>query len=296
VAHRKYQLLVEKYADIDKVLYWDGRINGLLGFVRQLKENKVELAVILHSRVHYDVLSAVLGGCKFIVRDDHNLNGDILLGRWLAAASESDHKGHIIQRKLNLLSVLGCKTDEIEMIPPCPVDPTRFHSPDKTRIGFQLGASKPEKCWPISSFVALAEMLLVDRADTQIVLLGTAQEKNLEEQFFTLLKPSLHGRIESLLGRTSVVDAFDAVAGLDLLVTGDTGPLHLAIASRVKTVSLYLATWPVETGPYQDPEMHVVVVRPGVDKMAPSPQGRFTEAEIDSEKVFHLVKQLLATN
>ncbi len=44
-----------------------------------------------------------------------------------------------------------------------------------------------------------------------------------------------------------------------VLVTGDTGPLHLAIALQVPTVSLFVTANPNWTGPYQDLDIHTII-------------------------------------
>ena len=46
-----------------------------------------------------------------------------------------------------------------------------------------------------------------------------------------------------------------------VLVTGDTGPLHLAIALQVPTVSLFVTANPKWTGPYQDPIFILLSIR-----------------------------------
>lgn len=49
------------------------------------------------------------------------------------------------------------------------------------------------------------------------------------------------------------------IENMDVLVTGDTGPLHLAVALKTKTVSLFVTANPDHTGPYQDMELHQVM-------------------------------------
>jgi ADP-heptose:LPS heptosyltransferase len=258
IVHQKYTELVKNYPEIDEVLSWDGRFAGIIRFVRQLRRLKPQLAVILHSRAPYDVLSAVWSGCRVIIRDDAYAD-NVPLARWLAAASQRNFSGHVIQRKLDLLSVLGCRTDQSDMHVPCTIDRSRYTEANKVRIGFQLGASSPERCWPTSYFADLANRLLADHPERQIVLMGIQSESPLAQAFSEKLDPQFAQQVVSMIGKTTVRDAFDLVAGLDLLVTGDTGPLHLAIALRVPTASLFVTAEPEFTGPYQDPHLHRVI-------------------------------------
>jgi ADP-heptose:LPS heptosyltransferase len=271
IVHRKFEALVAHFADVDQVVYWDGAAKGMLRVAAELRRACAELAVILHSRTPYDVMSAVLGGCHYVLRDENLPSGrPVPMERWLAACSAQNFQGHVIQRKLNMLSVLGCRTDQPAMVPPCLVDRTHYARPDKIRIGFQLGASKPDRCWPPESFVRLAGMLVGYHPAIQIVLLGTAQERELEQRFWNALDPEFAERVDSLLGKTNMSQALDAIASLDLLVTPDTGPLHLAIALKVPTVSLFVNANPHETGPYQDPGIHRVIHQPLPDDAMPA--------------------------
>lgn len=262
IAHRKYSAMLQGYEDVDEVVCWDGKFSHVFGLIRILRRFPVDLAVILHSRAPYDVLSAVFSGCNTIVRDDKHRNGEIPLARWLSAASESNFVGHEIQRRLNLLAALGCHPDQIEMRLPCHINRQHYVQPGKVRVGFQLGTSKAERCWPVASFVDLAQRLLADRPDVQIVLMGITSEQVLEQAFFSQLDPVLKPRVVSLVGKTSIQEVFDVIASLDLLVTGDTGPLHLAAALKVKTVGLFVVSDPKRTGTYQDPELHTVIFHP----------------------------------
>jgi ADP-heptose:LPS heptosyltransferase len=262
VVHQKYVDLVRDAEDIDAVLSWDGSFARMSAFLRALRGHRPELAVILHSRAPYDVMSAVLAGCRFILRDDLVLDGRVPLVRWLAGWSEPGYDGHVIQRKLDMLAPLGCRTDVVSMRVPCSVDRLRFAVPGRVRIGFQLGASTAERCWPVARYAELASLLLPGQPDREIVLMGLPKEQGLADGFFAALPEALRPQVVNLVGQTSVRDAFDLVASLNVLVTGDTGPLHLAIALKVPTVSLFVTAEPWLTGPYQDPDLHDVVYRP----------------------------------
>ncbi|WP_028534704.1 glycosyltransferase family 9 protein [Paludibacterium yongneupense] len=264
VGHEKYRDLFENYGDVDAVVYWDGKLASILPVIFQLRRLRVDLGVILHSRDPYDIMSAALAGCRYILRDNYG-NGLTGLDHWLASYVRN-FRGHVIQRKLNVISVLGCKTDQREMVPLGRPARRAEASPDRIRVGFQLGASKPDRCWPIASFIELAQALIAGRPEMQIVLMGSPLENDLERQFMAAIGAQAGGQVESLVGKTTIVQAFEAIADLDVLVTGDTGPLHLAIALKVRTVSLFTTAVPAETGPLQDLDLHTIIhVPPGAD-------------------------------
>jgi ADP-heptose:LPS heptosyltransferase len=283
IVHQKFADLVRDYADIDEVLCWDGKFSHQWGLVRQLRARRPDLAVILHSRAPYDVMTAVFAGARHIVRDDLMRDGLVPMARWLSGWSEPGHVGHVIQRKLSMLSILGCRTDDTAMRVPCALDRSRFAAPGHIRIGLQLGTSTPERRWPVARFAALAAALLQADPARQIVLMGVAHEASLAAEFMAALPERWHGQVDNMVGRTAIKQAFELVASLDLLVTGDTGPLHLAIALHIPTVSLFVTANPAETGPYQDGDLHQVVHCP-LPQDAPSvlQQAPMTNISVDA--------------
>lgn len=113
-------------------------------------------------------------------------------------------------------------------------------------VGFQLGASAAARQWPVERFARLAARLHEKRGILAVVV-GAASEKPLAARFCELFDgPSL-----DLSGATSLPTLAAVVARLGLLVTNDTGTLHLAAGLGVPSVALFLATaQPFDTGPY----------------------------------------------
>jgi ADP-heptose:LPS heptosyltransferase len=293
IVHQKFADLVCNYPDIDEVLCWDGKFSHQWGLVRQLRARRPDLAVILHSRAPHDVMTAVFAGVRHILRDDLMRDGYVPMARWLSGWSEPGHVGHVIQRKLSMLSVLGCRIDDTAMRVPCVVDRLHFAVPGRVRIGLQLGTSTPERRWPVERFAALADALLRDDPACSVVLLGVAQEAPLASRFLDALPEQWHRQVDNMIGQTSITQAFDLVASLDLLVTGDTGPLHLAIALQVPTVSLFATANPAETGPCQDMDRHRVIHCPlPHDASAVRQDAPMTNITVDS--VLAAVRRILS--
>ncbi len=133
-------------------------------------------------------------------------------------------------------------------------------NPDNvTLVGFQPGASKQFKMWPPESFVALGKELLASNENIVIVILGSRAEKKLGNIIAQGIKST--GRVFSLCGEISIGDLPTIVSLLKTLVTNDTGTMHIAVALKVPTVSLFVPTSCEGTGPLQDREIHHVVSR-----------------------------------
>jgi len=256
VSSHKNKGLVAKSAYFDDVVYWDEKVRDMSGVVKALRKNKPELAIILHSKPPYDVISAVLAGCEYIVKDVYG-NGPSGVEQWLANP-RTPFEGHLIQRKLNLVKFLGGDNTNKEMF--IPVDfPAIAKQPGKITIGFQMGASEKLRCWPVSRFVELAKALLAKGPQYEVALIGTEKEKEHEQAFLAALTDSEKQRVISYIAKTSLSQLLGIMKNMDVLVTGDTGPLHLAVALKTPTVSLFVTAVPKYTGPYQDPDLHQIM-------------------------------------
>ncbi|KFK98297.1 glycosyltransferase family 9 protein [Serratia sp. Ag1] len=249
--------MVKDYACFDEVIFWNNKFRDMMQTVRKLRKHKPELAVILHGHLPYDILSAALAGCQYILRDNY-LTLPKELDSWVISCS-LNFSGHLIQRKLNLMQFLGGDTTKIEMEIPCSFE--KLAKPvGRVRIGFNMGASTRERCWPVSHFTELAKELLALHGDNcDIVIIGSQADHDLADSLLAELNDERLQRVVNYVGKTSLPQLLSVIDSLDVLVTGDTGPLHLAVALKVPTVSLFVTVNPKFTGPYQDRELHHVI-------------------------------------
>ncbi len=123
--------------------------------------------------------------------------------------------------------------------------------PDAAHKGFvavQLGASEERRRWPAASFARTAQELY-RRRGLAAMLLGSGQERPLAERF-KALAPDLP--CADLVGRTGLKELAAALRRADLLVTNDTGTMHLGAGLGLPVVAVFLATaQPWDTGPYR---------------------------------------------
>lgn len=89
------------------------------------------------------------------------------------------------------------------------------------------------------------------RMDGGIHLLGTGAERGVARALRSLLPVAIQGRLHDLTGRTGWTGLRDVVQGLDLLLTPDTGTMHLAAHLGTPVMAFFLSSaWAFETGPY----------------------------------------------
>jgi ADP-heptose:LPS heptosyltransferase len=113
-------------------------------------------------------------------------------------------------------------------------------------IGLAPGARRDTKRWPVDRFIALADRLLERDPESSIVLIGGPEERQVFQSIRSSVKPSFKIDIES--ANLDVLALADRMVDLDLLISGDTGPAHLARALRVPTLTLFGPTTPRQWG------------------------------------------------
>lgn len=125
-------------------------------------------------------------------------------------------------------------------------------------IGVVLAGRESRRSLDARPFASLVTAALQRIGHGPIYLLGTRMEKRIARDLQTFLKPAVHGEVRDLTGKTGWRELVDHVQGLDLLLSPDTGTMHLAAHLGVPILAFFLASaWCHETGPYG--EGHVVV-------------------------------------
>lgn len=120
-------------------------------------------------------------------------------------------------------------------------------------IGLHVSGGRPIKQWDPERFRELAVRLAHERGAT-IVLTGTAADRLLIEP----VSRALAGySVVDLSGHVDLPALAAALEQLDVLVTGDTGPMHLAAAVRTPVVAVFGPSDPARYAP-RDPIHRIV--------------------------------------
>ncbi|MGD8495954.1 MAG: glycosyltransferase family 9 protein [Gemmatimonadales bacterium] len=116
----------------------------------------------------------------------------------------------------------------------------------RPRVGLVTGTANPRKDWPAERYPSLVEAL--DEAGWQVFLLGGPSER--ERAVAELaMRDATPGPVWAMAD--TVRELMWRIRGLDLLISPDTGPVHIARALGVPVVGLYGHTNPWRVGPYE---------------------------------------------
>jgi len=120
-------------------------------------------------------------------------------------------------------------------------------SNDGPLIVLQAGASQGKRQWAPERFIRLIG-ILTDQINARVVLSGTAKELPVIE----VIKNGAHSEnVVIAAGKTNIGQVAALLKLSSVLITGDTGPMHIAVAVGTPVVSMFLASaFGYETGPY----------------------------------------------
>jgi lipopolysaccharide heptosyltransferase II len=120
--------------------------------------------------------------------------------------------------------------------------------------GASWGKDASIKHWPPPKFARVADKI-IDTYKAKVVLLGDSAEQPISQTISGLMR----NKPVDLTGKTTLEEFAAIIGRLRLLVTNDGGPLHMAVASGVKTVSIFGPVDESVYGPYPPSDDHIVV-------------------------------------
>ena len=170
-------------------------------------------------------------------------------GRWALVGGP-----HVIRKNMSLLTAVG--VDDREVIFPQDVPRTPVCAAATLRAGGEYalinpGAAWPNKRWPPDRFGAVAGAIRDRLRMRSLVLWGPG-----EEPLARAVVSASSGAAE-ISPATSIVDLFAIARGARLMVSGDTGPLHVAAAVGTPVIALFGPTSADRNGPWSPEDVSI---------------------------------------
>jgi heptosyltransferase II len=127
---------------------------------------------------------------------------------------------------------------------------------NKKLLGINPGASYGNaKRWYPEKFATVASELA---NDYDIIILGSVKEKEITLDIERHLLEKGVSNYQNLSGKTNIEELISQIANLDLIITGDSGPMHLAAAYQIPTVSIFGPTNDIETSQWANKKNIIV--------------------------------------
>jgi ADP-heptose:LPS heptosyltransferase len=164
---------------------------------------------------------------------------------------------HDIEQDLELLKLIGITYSKEDCMPSIKCQShygDEFFAKNKLRnndfiIGIHAGSSTDNnfkfKRWGIEKFGELCNKL-IDKHNAKIIFFGGPDEIELKRKLNGLINE------KGFIINTDVKGGVSVVRKCRLFITNDSGPMHFAAASGVRTVALFCPTSHIRTRPYGD--------------------------------------------
>ncbi len=159
---------------------------------------------------------------------------------------------HQVDHYLNLARFVGAEVSEV------PRFERKFverNTGGRIRLGLCPGAEYGSaKRWMPERYAEVA-IAVGERRDCEWILFGTAADAGLGSE----IEEKLGKKCRNLIGKTSLAQLIEELGGCTMLLTNDTGTMHLAAYLGVPTISIFGSTEPSLTGPIG--EGHYIIRR-----------------------------------
>ena len=155
---------------------------------------------------------------------------------------------HAVERYLSALKPLGIEADTVEyglVIPEREALWAEMKTPRQPFVAVNPNARWPSKLWPAERFGEVARELN-RRAGLAVVVVGGPDDAGRG----AVVARAVGAAAVDLTGKGGLVHLAAVLKRAALLVTNDSGPMHLAVAVGTPTVAVFGPTHPALTGPY----------------------------------------------
>jgi ADP-heptose:LPS heptosyltransferase len=261
--NRDNQALFETNPDIDEIVAYHGGYHRFLSTILRLRAHRPQLAVILHGNEPQATPLAYLSGARFIVKLPNTSSFRFLLSNQEPVLDWNAFE-HGLQHRLQVAALAGAPSADMRMVLPLSADGAQAAAQFLAQcgldaqtplIGFQAGASSLSRMWFRDRFVQLGKQLLAKHPDAAIVVTGSPGERPMCEAIVAEIGP----RAFSSAGRIALKHVPSLISRLRVLVSGDTGIMHLAVAVGTPVVALFAMADSKRSGPAYDLDKHVVI-------------------------------------
>jgi len=261
---RQWAALLARADGLDRVWAVGPGVGGWLSMVPGLRAERFDLVVDLQGLLRSGAM-AWLTGCRRRVGFANAREGSPLL--YTDRVPVPTREMHAVDRYLLAAAAVGVPWEGEPHfgLHPLPEDGREIdtlldeHGVRRGApwVGFVVSARWPTKRWPVESFAAVAEALQRD-VGVRAVLIGGPDDQEAAREVIA----HMSGSPVDLTGKIGLRLLPALLSSASVLVTNDSGPMHVASAVGTPVVAIFGPTSPVRTGPYG--ARHAVLARADV--------------------------------
>lgn len=232
------------------------RLRDLLRLRRELRDQNYQCALDMQGLFLSGVYSW-LSGARVRIGIDRNRENNKLFMTHPVVPGKPEGRGapdrHAVDILYGFAEFLGVPIDHSEFPPQAYLsEGAPRHLLDAlsgiagVKVALNVGASSKYKQWPLHHWASLADLLIAGGAT--VVFVGDKRDGEFVKEVISVMRESR--RIVDFSGKTKLRQLASVLDACDIVVTGDTGPMHIAVAVGTPVVALFGSTNPDRTGPY----------------------------------------------
>jgi heptosyltransferase I len=259
VVDARHAAFADLVLPVDRIIRLEkATVNAWVDLVRRLRPYRYDVALDFQGLMKSALLARASGAARVVGFSIWHVR-EKGARPFYSEVGSGEFAPHVIDKNLSLLSTVGISSSEIEF----PLAQTPSAALDAVQRGaggapFALinpGAAWPNKRWPAARFGEVAAFVREVRGLRPFVLWGPSEETLAREVV------AASGNAAQVAPATTMADLLQLSRRASLMVSGDTGPLHIAGAAGTPLVAIFGPTDPARNGPWSKED--IVVSRYG---------------------------------
>ena len=231
--------LAESIPFIDEIIEWGRQGHSLsekLQLINLLRKKSIDMAIMFNPAKDFNIMTRFAG---IPIRVGYDRKWGFLLTHKIKDRKHLGQK-HEIEYNLELASLVGAKTQDQTLS--ISIDDTIIDDLLKDAgienndnlVALHPWTSDPIKQWPLQNFFELAKRLIRED-DIRVIIIGGKDELTKSIGFFK----NIDSNLINLTARTTLTQLAALLKKCKVLISGDSGPVHLACAVGAKVLAIF---------------------------------------------------------
>ncbi len=241
------------FSSINEIIIYENKYDNTMGvfkLARSLAEKKFDAAILLQNAIEAAIIALAAG---IPVRAGYNTDGRGFLLTHRVQRSQEIRNLHQTDYYLEMVKALGCASINKEMHLETKISRNdarnvlQKYMPDSPKeiVALAPGATYgPAKRWFPERFAKVADEIAA-AFPCRIILLGGKSDWDIAEE----VRRHAGADLLNLAGKTDLEEAIYLISQCRVMISNDSGLMHIAGALNVPTIAIFGSTNPVTTSP-----------------------------------------------
>lgn len=250
IGKKEYQLFKDlegvEFITVDKKKI----VHSFLKIRKIFRKRRVDFLLNMHASMYANLISLAIRSTKKIGYDKYRARD---FQHWFCHEAISSKKNqHVLEGMLEFAKHINvnCKQLSWQPLALTAEDNFALNIIDSKKYTCVISpcSSRYYKDWSIDRYVDLLEYLRT-KDNLQIILTGS--QSSTENRYCEKLKLFVNNKTINLMGKTSIREMAALIKYADIVISPDSGPVHIGTIMKTPVIGLYAATNPERIGPYQ---------------------------------------------